>query len=209
MRLAVLCRNRWTNFVNLGDMCGVSVFSGLLRPEAGVCVWQSEGARRAGCCFARGQRANCSSLQLCLRPPIQPACSPAMPAVYHALAEGGVLNGVNGSHDEAEVEQRRRQEHLAATGNPTPGEHAAAAADLGTWSAVVSLASNRQALPAHQMPFFLPHHAFAVLPFGISLLAPAWTDEYVAGLAAAYQQTTGLKAGPRGHGVKPYRSPAQ
>lgn len=26
---------RWTNFVNLGDMCGVSVFSGLLRPGAG------------------------------------------------------------------------------------------------------------------------------------------------------------------------------
>lgn len=26
---------RWTNFVNLGDMCGVSVFSGLLRPGTG------------------------------------------------------------------------------------------------------------------------------------------------------------------------------
>lgn len=48
----------------------------------------------------------------------------------------------------------------------------------------------------------------AVLPFGITLLAPAWTDEFVAGLAAAYQQTTGLKAGPRGHGVTPYQTPA-
>ena len=47
-----------------------------------------------------------------------------------------------------------------------------------------------------------------MLPFGITLLAPAWTDEFVAGLAAAYQQTTGLKAGPRGHGVTPYRTPA-
>ncbi|KAI7838879.1 hypothetical protein COHA_007345 [Chlorella ohadii] len=107
---------RWTNFVNLGDMCGVSVFSGLLRPEA--------------------------------------------------AAE--VANGVNGSHDAAaEAEQQRRQQHLTATGNPTP-----------------------------------------VLPFGITLLAAAWTDEYVAGLAAAYQQTTGLKAGPLGHGVEPYRTPA-
>ena len=46
-----------------------------------------------------------------------------------------------------------------------------------------------------------------MLPFGITLLAPAWTDEYVAGLAAAYQQATGLKAGPLGHCVKPYRTP--
>lgn len=117
-----------------------------------------------------------------------------------------MLNGVNGSHDAAaEVEQRRRQEHLAATGNPTPGEHAAAmpASALGR----VTLASNRQALLARRLPFLMP--LTAVLPFGITLLAPAWTDEYVAGLAAAYQQTTGLKAGPRGHGVKPYRTPAQ
>ncbi|PRW20653.1 allophanate hydrolase [Chlorella sorokiniana] len=107
---------RWTNFVNLGDMCGVSVFSGLLRPPTSAVV----------------------------------------------------ANGVNGSHDAAaEAEQQRRQMHLAATGNPAP-----------------------------------------VLPFGITLLAPAWTDEFVAGLAAAYQQTTGLKAGPAGHGVTPYRTAA-
>lgn len=60
--------------------------------------------------------------------------------------------------------------------------------------------------PIHTVlpPAFL--HAPAVLPFGITLLAPAWTDEYVAGLADAYQRTTGLKAGPQGHGVTPYRT---
>ena len=46
------------------------------------------------------------------------------------------------------------------------------------------------------------------MPFGITLLAPAWCDEYVAGLAAAYEAATGLKAGPLGHGVTPYRTPA-
>lgn len=46
----------------------------------------------------------------------------------------------------------------------------------------------------------------AVLPFGITLLAPAWTDEYVAGIGAAYEKATGLQAGPLGHGVAPFRS---
>lgn len=49
----------------------------------------------------------------------------------------------------------------------------------------------------------------AVLPFGVTLLAAGWSDEYVAGLAAAYERSTGLAAGPRGHGVTPYRTPAQ
>lgn len=97
------CR-RWTNFVNLQDMCGVSVFSGLLRP----------GAAGSG---------------------------------------GG--------------EEAARREHLAATGNPSP-----------------------------------------VVPFGITLLAPSWMDEYVAGVAAAYQAATGLKAGPLGHSVTPYVTPS-
>lgn len=97
---------RWTNFVNLQDMCGVSVFSGLLRLQA----------------------------------------------------NGGGGGGATG-------EQRRRAEHLAATGNASP-----------------------------------------VLPFGITLLAPAWTDEYVAGIGAAYEKATGLQAGPLGHGVAPFRS---
>jgi hypothetical protein len=47
-----------------------------------------------------------------------------------------------------------------------------------------------------------------VLPFGITLLAPAWTDAYVAGLAGAYAAATGLTAGPRGHGVEPYKRPS-
>ncbi|KAL4418868.1 hypothetical protein ABPG77_002624 [Micractinium sp. CCAP 211/92] len=104
---------RWTNFVNLQDMCGVSVFSGLLR-----------------------------------------------------LLPNGSSSGVNGGGGAAAEEQRRRAEHLAATGNASP-----------------------------------------VLPFGITLLAPAWTDEYVAGIAAAYEKATGLQAGPLGHDVTPYRSP--
>ncbi|KAL4858302.1 Allophanate hydrolase [Chlorella vulgaris] len=98
---------RWTNFVNLQDMCGVSVFSGILRPTA-----------------AAGDAATTGP------------------------------------------EQQRRQELLAATGNPSP-----------------------------------------VLPFGITLLAPSWTDEYVAGIAAAFEKASGLQAGPRGHGVTPYTTP--
>ena len=45
------------------------------------------------------------------------------------------------------------------------------------------------------------------MPFGVTLLAPSWTDEYVADIAAAFEKATGLKAGPLGHGVAPYRSP--
>lgn len=97
---------RFTNFVNLLDMCGVSVYSGLMK-----------------------------------------------------------LEGKGGGSD-ASGEQARRREHLAATGNPAPQ-----------------------------------------LPFGITLLAPAWTDAYVAGLAAAYGAATGLQAGPAGHGVTPYCTP--
>lgn len=104
---------RWTNFVNLQDMCGVSVFSGLLRPQG------------------------------------------------TAAASGG-------SGDAAAAEEQRRAAHLAATGNNSP-----------------------------------------VVPFGITLLAPSWTDEYVAGIAAAYEAATGLTAGPVGHGVTPYCTPAQ
>jgi hypothetical protein len=37
---------RWTNFVNLQDMCGVSVFSGLLRLNQGVL-----GLLAAGLCL--------------------------------------------------------------------------------------------------------------------------------------------------------------
>lgn len=40
-----------------------------------------------------------------------------------------------------------------------------------------------------------------VLPFGVTLLGPAWSDEYMWGLAAAFAEKTGLGNGPAGHGV--------
>lgn len=43
--------------------------------------------------------------------------------------------------------------------------------------------------------------ATVALPFGITLLGPAWSDSYVADMAAAYEAATGLTAGPKGHGV--------
>lgn len=45
-----------------------------------------------------------------------------------------------------------------------------------------------------------------VLPFGVTLLGPAWSDEFVAGVAAAFEKATGLRAGPLGHGVTPFKS---
>lgn len=116
---------RFTNFVNLLDMCGVSVPSGLLRigdiPE---------------------------------------------PAKKKSKKESGSSSSAAAAaHAEAAPSVAQRTEHLSATGNPNP-----------------------------------------VVPFGITLLGPAWTDAYVAGVAAAYEKATGLKAGPDGHKVKPYRT---
>lgn len=111
---------RFTNFVNLLDMCGVSVPSTVLKlgPEAAVPT-------------SKKQRT-------------------AAAAASAAPVPQSVID---------------RAEHLTATGNPT-----------------------------------------AVVPFGITMLAPAWTDQYVAEVASAYEKATGLKAGPEGHGVKPYRT---
>lgn len=39
------------------------------------------------------------------------------------------------------------------------------------------------------------------LPFGVTLLGSAWTDEYLWGLAAEFAKKTGLGNGPIGHGV--------
>eukprot|EP00803_Ostreobium_quekettii_P003778 evm.model.scf_329EXC.2 EVM.evm.TU.scf_329EXC.2 scf_329EXC:17023-24592(+) len=39
------------------------------------------------------------------------------------------------------------------------------------------------------------------LPFGITLLAPAWSDEWLSGIAAKFQKATGLGCGPKGHGL--------
>ena len=116
---------RFTNFVNLLDMCGVSVPSGLMK--------LGEGAE------------------------------PAAPPAKKSKKDGG--GGAAVAPEPLPPSATERAEHLAATGS-----------------------------------------ASAVVPFGITLLAPAWTDAYVAGVASAYEKATGLKAGPRGHGVKPYRT---
>lgn len=42
------------------------------------------------------------------------------------------------------------------------------------------------------------------LPFGVTLLAPGWRDEWLWGVAAKMQQLAGLGCGPLGHGVTPY-----
>jgi allophanate hydrolase len=119
---------RFTNFVNLLDMCGVSVPSTVLKlgPENG------SGTGNAPAPQGKKQRKE--------KEPV--TTTPVVPA---SVAD--------------------RAEHLANTGNPT-----------------------------------------ATVPFGITLLAPAWTDSYVAEVAAAYEKATGLKAGPHGHGVKPYKT---
>jgi allophanate hydrolase len=41
------------------------------------------------------------------------------------------------------------------------------------------------------------------LPFGVTLLAPAWRDEWLWGVAAAMEKAAGLGCGPQGHGVEP------
>ncbi|PNW79614.1 hypothetical protein CHLRE_08g360100v5 [Chlamydomonas reinhardtii] len=93
---------RFTNFVNLLDMCGIALPSGLVAYDAAV------------------------------------------------LAEG------------ASEEERKRAAHLAATG-PTA----------------------------------------VTLPFGVTLLAKAWRDDWLWGVAAKMEAAAGLRCGPAGHGVMP------
>ena len=123
---------RFTNFVNLLDMCGVSVPSTVLKlgPEANGAV--------AG------------------------AAAPAPGKKQRKEKDSGASVAVSAPLPASVVD---RAEHLANTGNPT-----------------------------------------ATVPFGITLLATAWTDGYVAEVASAYEKATGLKAGPQGHGVKPYKT---
>ena len=40
-----------------------------------------------------------------------------------------------------------------------------------------------------------------VLPFGVTLLGEAWTDEYLWGIASAFCDKSGLGCGPKGHGL--------
>ncbi|GLI71220.1 hypothetical protein VaNZ11_016284 [Volvox africanus] len=93
---------RFTNFVNLLDMCGIAIPSGLVSYDAA------------------------------------------------ALSEG------------ASDSERRRATHLAATG-PTS----------------------------------------VTLPFGVTLLAKAWRDEWLWGIGAKFEALAGLKCGPMGHRVTP------
>ncbi|KAG2426165.1 hypothetical protein HXX76_013146 [Chlamydomonas incerta] len=93
---------RFTNFVNLLDMCGIAVPSGLVSYDAA------------------------------------------------ALTE------------DASEEERKRAAHLAATG-PTS----------------------------------------VTLPFGVTLLAKAWRDDWLWGVAAKMEAAAGLRCGPAGHGVVP------
>jgi allophanate hydrolase len=45
------------------------------------------------------------------------------------------------------------------------------------------------------------------LPFGVTLLAAAWRDEWVWGVAERLEAASGLSCGPAGHGVTPVRMP--
>ncbi|CAK0787066.1 hypothetical protein CVIRNUC_010282 [Coccomyxa viridis] len=47
-----------------------------------------------------------------------------------------------------------------------------------------------------------------VLPFGVTLIGPAWSDDALWEVAAAFHADTGLGCGPEGHGVQPYRHKA-
>lgn len=49
-------------------------------------------------------------------------------------------------------------------------------------------------------------NAAPVLPFGVTLLGPAWSDEFLWDVAEALYKESGLSNGPAGHGVLPYRS---
>ena len=43
------------------------------------------------------------------------------------------------------------------------------------------------------------------LPFGVTLVGPAWSDAYLWKIAADMHKQSGLGCGPSGHGVPPYR----
>lgn len=45
------------------------------------------------------------------------------------------------------------------------------------------------------------------IPFGVTLLAKAWHDDWLAGIAERMQELAGLGCGPAGHGVAPVLPP--
>lgn len=50
-------------------------------------------------------------------------------------------------------------------------------------------------------------NARPVLPFGVTLIGQAWSDEALWALAERFHAATGLGCGPDGFGVAPYRQP--
>lgn len=44
-----------------------------------------------------------------------------------------------------------------------------------------------------------------VLPFGVTLLGAAWSDEFLWDVAESFYKLSGLSNGPSGHNVIPYR----
>lgn len=69
--------------------------------------------------------------------------------------------------------------------------------DYSTAAAASTAAARTERLKASGGPLRV------VLPFGVTLLAPAWRDEWLWGVAAAMQAAAGLGCGPSGHGVEP------
>lgn len=43
------------------------------------------------------------------------------------------------------------------------------------------------------------------IPFGVTLIGPAWTDEFLWEIGAKFHAKSGLGCGPAGHNIKPYR----
>lgn len=80
-------------------------------------------------------------------------------------------------------------------------DYAAAAAEGAANGASGSATAQRAALLAAAGG---PLHV--ALPFGVTLLAAPWQDDWLWGVAARLEAATGLGCGPEGHGVEPVRT---
>ena len=146
---------RFTNFVNLLDMAGIAVPSGLLHcerrpaphhdsqlPRVYHSLWPSCRPRLADPSF------------LYLREHVHRV-------LLNTLAEApSSCLYAAGTADGSDAAGEARRAHLAETGCAAP-----------------------------------------VLPFGVTLLGVAWSDEYLWGVAAKYCHATGIQCGPAGHGL--------
>lgn len=45
-----------------------------------------------------------------------------------------------------------------------------------------------------------------VLPFGVTMIANAWRDDWLCEIASRFHQASGLGCGPAGHGVDPQQA---